>query len=237
MRPVQATPGPELQLDGATVSYPGPVPVHAVRPVSLTVTAGEMVAVVGRSGSGKSTLLNVLGLLDRLTAGRYLVRGIDTATLGETAITALRSRQFAFVFQACHLLPDRTATENAELGLLYRKVPRRRRRAEAMQALHAVGLGHRMHAMPGTLSGGERQRVAIARAVVQRPRVLLCDEPTGNLDSKNSSLIMDLLTGLNADGLTVIVVTHDRDIASAMPRQLHIEDGIVTQVYAAAARS
>jgi putative ABC transport system ATP-binding protein len=217
----------ELELARAAVTYPGAVPVRALRPLSLRIAPGEMIAIVGRSGSGKSTLLNVLGLLDRPTAGRYLIRGVDTTTLSESAITTLRGRQFGFVFQAYHLLADRTAAENAELGLLYQRVPRRTRRARAVAALKRVGLAHRLDAMPGTLSGGERQRVAIARALAQRPRVLLCDEPTGNLDRVNSDLIMDMLTALNADGLTVVIVTHDVHIADHLPRRLHIDDGVV----------
>jgi putative ABC transport system ATP-binding protein len=226
---------PELELADTAVSYPGPVPVHALRPVRLRIDTGEMIAVVGRSGSGKSTLLNVLGLLDHPSAGRYLVRGIDTGMLTESARTALRARQFGFIFQAYHLLKDRTATENAELGLLYRNTRRQDRRARATAALEKVGLGHRMDALPGTLSGGEQQRVSIARALAQEPRVLLCDEPTGNLDKRNSDLIIGLLTQLNSSGLTVVVVTHDVRMAAAMPRCLRIDDGTMSE--AAADRS
>ena len=219
----------ELELQDVSVTYPGPVPVRALRPLSLGVAAGEMIAIVGRSGSGKSTLLNMLGLLDKPTTGHYLVRGVDTAALPESAITALRGRQFGFVFQAFHLLADRSAAENAELSLLYHRMPRRRRRRRAIAALERVGLSHRIDAMPGTLSGGERQRVTIARALAQEPRVLLCDEPTGNLDRTNSDLIMGLLGALNAEGLTVIIVTHDSQIADQMPRRLLIDDGAVTE--------
>jgi putative ABC transport system ATP-binding protein len=171
-----------MELLDAGVTYPGAVPVRALRRVSVRFAPGEMVAVAGRSGSGKSTLLNVLGLLDRPTQGRYLVRGVDTSQLGESALTSLRAREFGFVFQTFHLLAERTAAENAELGLLYRGIGARQRRATACEALERVGLGPRLAALPGTLSGGERQRVAIARALEQRPRVLLCDEPTDNLD-------------------------------------------------------
>jgi len=219
----------ELELEGAAVTYPGAVPVRALRPVSLCVSAGQMMAVVGRSGSGKSTLLNVLGLLDRPTRGRYLVRGIDTSVLSESALTALRGRQFGFVFQSFHLLADRTSAENAELGLLYRGMGAWERRIAACQALERVGLSERISALPGTLSGGERQRVAIARALAQRPRVLLCDEPTGNLDRRNAEMITELLLGLAAEGLTVIVATHDAQMAGAMERCLDIDDGVVTE--------
>ena len=219
----------EMELDQAAVTYPGAVPVRALRPVSLQFAAGETVAVAGRSGSGKSTLLNVLGLLDRPTGGRYQVRGVDTSLLSESGLTALRGREFGFVFQSFHLLPDRTAAENAELGLVYRGMGALERRAAACLALERVGLGHRLSAMPGTLSGGEQQRVAIARALAQQPRVLLCDEPTGNLDRKNAELVTNLLRGLAAEGLTVIMVTHDLEIAAGMLRFLDIDDGLVTE--------
>lgn len=219
----------EMELDQAGVTYPGAVPVPALRPVSLRVCAGETVAVCGPSGSGKSTLLNVLGMLDRPTCGRYLVRGVDTSLLRESEVTALRASQFGFVFQAFHLLADRSAAENVEISLLYRGMARAQRRQAAEEAIERVGLGHRMAALPGTLSGGERQRVAIARALVQRPRVLLCDEPTGNLDRRNSEMITGLLGGLTLEGLTVIVVTHDLRVAAAMARRLSIDDGVVRE--------
>jgi putative ABC transport system ATP-binding protein len=219
----------EMELDQAAVTYPAAVPVRALRPVALRIAAGEMVAVAGRSGSGKSTLLNVLGLLDRPTEGAYLVRGVDTSLLSESALTALRGREFGFVFQSFHLLADRTAAENAELGLLYRGMSVRQRRSAACDALERVGLGHRLSAMPGTLSGGEQQRVAIARALAQRPRVLLCDEPTGNLDRRNAELVTDLLRDLASEGLTVVTVTHDVQIAAVMPRRLEIDDGVVSE--------
>ena len=220
---------PEMELEQAGVTYPGAVPVRALRAVSLRVAAGETVAVVGPSGSGKSTLLNVLGLLDRPTQGRYLVRGVDTSLLAEREVTALRSRQFGFVFQAYHLLADRSAAENAEIGLLYRGMTVADRRAAAAGAIEQVGLGHRMAALPGTLSGGERQRVAIARALAQRPRVLLCDEPTGNLDRRNSEMIIGLLSSLASQGLAVVIVTHDLGVAAVMSRRLVIDDGLVSE--------
>jgi putative ABC transport system ATP-binding protein len=222
----------ELVLEGIERTYPGAVEVRALRSVSLVIEEGELISIAGRSGSGKSTLLNVLGLLDRPTDGHYFVRGVDAGGLGEAELTTLRSRQFGFVFQQYHLMPDRTALENTELGLLYRAVPRQHRRAQAREALVRVGLEHRLNALPGTMSGGERQRVAIARALCQRPRALLCDEPTGNLDEENSEKIIDLLTAVHRGGFTVIVVTHDSSIAKRMPRQLHVQDGIVTDVSA-----
>jgi len=219
----------ELDLDAVAVTYPGVPPVPALRPTSLQIRAGELVGVVGSSGSGKSTLLNVLGLLEHSTAGVYRVRGVDTAVLTERGRTALRGVQFGFVFQAHHLLADRTARENVELPLLYRKVPARLRRRAAVQALRRVGLGHRLDALPGTLSGGERQRANIARALVQQPRVLLCDEPTGALDSASSEDMVGLLQGLNQDGLTVVVVTHEQWIAARLPRRLRMQDGVVVE--------
>jgi len=154
---------------------------------------------------------------------------VDTSLLSESGLTALRGREFGFVFQSFHLLADRTAAENAELGLVYRGMGALERRAAACLALERVGLGHRLSAMPGTLSGGEQQRVAIARALAQQPRVLLCDEPTGNLDRKNAELVTNLLRGLAAEGLTVIMVTHDLEIAAGMLRFLDIDDGLVTE--------
>jgi putative ABC transport system ATP-binding protein len=224
----------ELVLEQVSVTYPGPVPVVALRPVDVVIRAGEMVAVVGRSGSGKSTVLNVLGLLERPSTGRYAVRGVDVGELNEAGVTAMRGAQFGFVFQAHHLLADRTARENTEVPLLYRSVPARTRRKIALDALARVGLGHRVEALPGTLSGGERQRVNIARALAQRPRVLLCDEPTGALDSTNADAMMDLLQDLNREGLTVVIVTHDEQIAATIPRVLRMNDGQVSDASARA---
>ena len=170
-------------------------------------------------------------------SGRYLVRGVDTSQLRESEVTALRARQFGFVFQAFHLLADRSAAENVELSLLYRGMAVAERREAAAEAIERVGLAHRMAAMPGTLSGGERQRVAIARALAQHPRVLLCDEPTGNLDRRNSDLVAELLSGVASAGLTVVVVTHDLQIAAVMDRRLEIDDGVLTEHAAHSAHS
>jgi putative ABC transport system ATP-binding protein len=197
------------------------------------IPPGDSVAVVGPSGSGKSTLLSLLGLLDRPSEGDYLVGGLTTATLSERARTALRSHTFGFVFQAFHLLDDRDTSENVELGMLYGPLPAKRRRELADAAVARVGLEHRAHAHPATLSGGERQRVAIARAIAARPGVLLCDEPSGNLDSANAESVLDLLLSLNTDGVTLIVVTHDPQVAGHMKRQLSVRDGVVTDDTAA----
>jgi putative ABC transport system ATP-binding protein len=219
----------ELALEGAARTYEGVVPVDALRPTTLEVRAGEFVALTGRSGSGKSTLLNILGLLDRPSAGSYRVRGIEVGGLRERELTSLRAAEFGFVFQAFHLLPDRTALENVALGLMYRGICSTDRRELAAVALRRVGLAHREHALPAELSGGERQRVAVARALTQRPTVLLCDEPTGNLDRRNAEGVIGLLSELNASGLTVLIATHDEQLAATLPRVLSVDDGIVSQ--------
>lgn len=220
---------PLIDLRAVSVTYPGPPPVTALRPTDLHVAAGEHVAIVGPSGSGKSTLLNVLGLLDRPTAGRYGLDGVDVASLTEAGRTALRGRRIGFVFQSFHLIGYRTALENVELGQVYAGTPRAERRRNAEAALAAVGLGHRRHALPTTLSGGESQRVAIARALVGSPALLLCDEPTGNLDSATAAGILDLFDDLHATGVTLVVITHDPAVAARARRALTIRDGRLTE--------
>lgn len=217
-----------VELSGVARTYGDLPPVHALRPTNLTVATGDYVAVVGRSGSGKSTLLNLIGLLDRPTAGSLRIDGIDTGKLNERDRTALRGRKIGFVFQAFHLLPYRTVTENVALAQLYTGQSRRARADAARSALRRVGLEHRLDVLPTTLSGGERQRAAIARALVQNPSLLLCDEPTGNLDSSTSHTLMDLLDRLNADGVTVMVITHDAAVAARARRRVSIGDGIVS---------
>jgi putative ABC transport system ATP-binding protein len=224
-----------LQLNAVAKTYAGPVPVPALRSFTARIEPGESVAVVGPSGSGKSTLLNILGLLDRPSGGEYLIGDVSTEQLGEGARTALRAHTFGFVFQAFHLLDDRDVVRNVELGMLYGPTPPAERRARAVAAVARVGLSDRAAAMPRTLSGGERQRVAIARAIAPTPRVLLCDEPSGNLDSANADAVLDLLLALNAEGVTLIVVTHDLDVAARMRRRLTVRDGIVTDGHAAPA--
>jgi putative ABC transport system ATP-binding protein len=220
---------PVIALQEVARTYPGPPPVHALHPTDLTVRPGEYLAVVGPSGSGKSTLLNLAGLLDRPTEGRYELDGIDVATLAERDRTALRAGRIGFVFQAFHLLPYRTATENVMLAQLYRAIPRSRRRTAAVEALRRVGLSHRRDALPTTLSGGERQRVAIARAVVNQPSLLLCDEPTGNLDSDTAGTVLDLLDELCAAGMTLVVITHDANVAARAQRIVAIRDGRLSE--------
>ena len=209
--------------------YPGPPPVTALRSVDLSIDQGEYVAIVGPSGSGKSTLLNVLGLLDRPTSGRFELDGLDVATRSDAERTALRAGRIGFIFQAFHLLPYRTALENVLLAELYNQTPRDSRVEAAVGALDAVGLGHRLDALPTTLSGGECQRVAIARALVNRPSLLLCDEPTGNLDSRNAAALMELLDQLNAAGFTIVVITHDVRVAAHARRAVDISDGVLSE--------
>lgn len=224
-------PDPPLafRLVGVSRTYLGAgPPVPALHPTDLEIPMGSYSAVVGASGSGKSTLLNLLGLLDRPDTGTVEVCGVDSTTISRTQRSALRAREIGFVFQAFHLLSGRSVSENVELGLLYSGRPRRERRARASEVLDRVGLGHRRHADVRTLSGGERQRVAIARAVVTDPRILLCDEPTGNLDRANGNTVLALLRELHSAGTTVVVVTHGAVVAAAAERLLRVSDGAVT---------
>ena len=218
-----------LSLSGVARVYPGPAPVYALQETSLTIGCGEYVTITGPSGAGKSTLLNVLGLLDRPTAGSYLVRGAETVDARERLRVAIRGQLFGFVFQAFHLLPRRSALENVELGMLYGPRPPRERRRLAAEALDRMNLSHRAHADPSVLSGGERQRVAIARAIAGGPVVLFCDEPTGNLDVANTANVLRTLRELHASGLTLIVVTHDRNVAAQGQRRLEVIDGFVAE--------
>jgi putative ABC transport system ATP-binding protein len=207
--------------------------IEALRPTSLTISAGDFLGVMGPSGSGKSTLLNLLGLLVRPSDGAVLVDGMDTGRLSDASISAMRGVTLGFVFQSFHLLGTRTVLANVELPLVYGRVPRARRRKLAMDALTAVGLSERQAAFPNELSGGERQRVAIARAVVRRPRLLLCDEPTGNLDSLSAHGVMALLEKLNRSGIAIVVATHNYEVAGYASRRLNLHDGVANEVIAA----
>ena len=216
-----------LEITRASKLFAGGV--TALDDVSLTVDDGELVAIVGNSGSGKSTLLNIMGTLDAPTSGTVEIRGIDTRDLRDAELSALRSRSLGFVFQHFHLTAELTAAENVATGLLYAGVPRRQRRPRALEALDAVGLAHRVNHLPSQLSGGEQQRVAIARALVNEPSLILADEPTGALDTATGARVIELLLELNRAGTTIALITHDRQIAAAMPRQVEIRDGrIVT---------
>ncbi|MFE3106605.1 ABC transporter ATP-binding protein [Kitasatospora indigofera] len=214
-----------IRLAGVGRIFPGPPPVTALHPSDLEIRRGEYVAVTGPSGSGKSTLLHLLGLLDTPSTGSYEIDGIDTARLGDRDRSTLRGQRIGFVFQSFHLLAHRTAEENVLLAQLYNRTPRARRRAAAREALARVGLAHRTRALPGTLSGGERQRVAIARALVNGPSLLLCDEPTGNLDSANAEAVLTRFDDLHAQGHTLVVITHDPAVAARAERSVRIGDG------------
>ena len=218
-----------MELVGVGRQYGDDPPVHALRDVTLRVAEGEWLAIQGPSGSGKSTLLNVLGCLDRATSGTYRFDGNDVGTLSERELGGLRSRHLAFVFQSFHLLDHRTVTENVMLAEVYQHQPRRDRHERAHAMLERVGLGHRTDFFPSRLSGGERQRVAIARALLGSRRVLLCDEPTGNLDTVNSAAIMDLLASLHDEGLTIVMITHSPDLAEIASRQVRIVDGLLSE--------
>jgi putative ABC transport system ATP-binding protein len=217
---------PIVRLERISRTYAmGRVAVHALRDVSLAVHRGEFVAIIGPSGSGKSTMMNILGCLDRPTSGRYLLAGTPVAQLDDDALAHLRSRTIGFVFQSYNLLPRTSALDNVTTPLLYQNVSRRDRVSRATAALERLGLGDRLTHEPSELSGGQQQRVAIARALVTDPAMLLADEPTGNLDSAAGREVIALLHELNAAGRTIVLITHDAEVATTAPRQIHLRDG------------
>ncbi len=217
---------PVILIDDVHKQYDlGETKVHALRGIDLEVYAGEFVAIMGASGSGKSTLMNLLGCLDRPTSGRYLLDGTDVARLDKKALASIRNRKLGFVFQGFNLLARTTSLENVELPTLYAGLPKQERWERARRALEMVGLGERLEHFPSQLSGGQQQRVAIARALVNRPSLLLADEPTGNLDSRTSVEIMQIFQELNDQGLTIMLVTHEPDIAQFAKRRIVFRDG------------
>ncbi|MCY4621015.1 MAG: ABC transporter ATP-binding protein [bacterium] len=219
-----------IRLEGVGRTFrSGEVEVDAVRGVDLRVRRGEYLSIVGPSGSGKSTLLNIIALLDRHTGGRYWFEGTDVDRLGEGVRSGLRAHRIGFVFQSFHLLAHRTVTENVTMSMLYGSIRPRERRARAAAALERVGLDHRAGFLPGRLSGGERQRVAIARAIATEPAILICDEPTGNLDSANTGSVLELFSELRRDGQTLLVVTHDDAVSLHGDRIVSMHDGRLTE--------
>ncbi|NNE95913.1 MAG: ABC transporter ATP-binding protein [Acidimicrobiales bacterium] len=216
-----------LELIDVVKEYPGLPPVRALDGVSVRIDPGELLAIVGPSGSGKSTMLNVMGTLDLPTSGSVQIDGREVSNFSERKLSAVRSHLIGFVFQSFFLLDGITAVDNVANGLLYSGVSSRIRRQRAAAALETVGLSHRLNHVPNQMSGGERQRVAIARAIVNEPSIILADEPTGNLDTASSETVMGLLRDLNDAGSTIVVITHDKDVAAALPRQVAFRDGRV----------
>ena len=215
---------PAVELVDVSKTYPGTPPVKALSNISMSVSEGEFIGIIGASGSGKSTLLHVIGTLTRPTGGSVFINGLETSDLTDQELSGVRSRYVGFIFQDFFLLPGFTAQENVENGLLYTDFPSKERKERAREILDRVGLSHRVNHLPNEMSGGEQQRVAVARALVHQPAFVLADEPTGNLDSTNTAAVLELLIALNLDGTTVIMITHDQEVADKSSRKISFKD-------------